>query len=167
MTDIVVTDNEPVQLQQRAGQNRQRVLDVSLQAIPFWQPLSFIAANGVMRPTDANANGFAFKNGSTAGQTSAVEPAWPKLVGGTVVDGSVTWTAAAPPISGEDTVSSASWTQISPPDGTLTITGQTTTSLTASAFIGGGTSGSTYQVLVAITMTSGAIYNVLLVITVV
>lgn len=167
MTDIVVTDTTPVQLTQRAGSVRQRVIDVSLQAVPFWQPNVFVAANGVMRPTDLNTTGFTFKNGATPGQTGPIEPAWPKVSGGTTTDGSITWTAQAPPATGEDTVVSASWTQQSPPDGALTIATQTTSSLTASAYIGGGTSGQTYRVLAAVTMASGAVYPVLLVISIV
>lgn len=167
MTDIVVVDTTPVNLTQRSGTTRQRIVDVSLQAAPFWQPNLYVAANAVIRPTDPNTTGFAFKNGVTAGQTGPIEPAWPKTSGGTVVDGSVTWTAGAPPVTGEDTVASATWTQVNPPDGLLTIANQTTSPLTASAFIGGGTSGQIYQVKVAVTMVSGQIYPVLLVISII
>lgn len=166
MTDIVVTDSTPVQLTQPAGSVRQRIVDVSAQAAPFWQPNSYVAANGLTRPTDLNQTGFVFKNAATAGQTGELEPAWPKTSGGTVVDGSLTWTAQTPPAAGSDTVASATWSQVNPPDGTLTITNQTTTPLTAAAFIGGGTSGSVYTVKAAITMASGEIYPVTLLITI-
>ena len=152
-----------VQLQQRAGSNLQREIDVSLLAVENWQKGIFIPANSLIRPTIANQTGFVYQN-VAAGQTGSREPAWP--ASGTVTDGSVTWTPIAPPASSEDTVQSATWTQVSPPDGLLAITGEATSSLTASAYLGGGTSGFVYSVLVAITMASGAVIQVLLYLTI-
>src|SRR5579859_3127460 len=101
MTDIVVTDATPVQLTQAAGSTRLRVIDVSSQAAPFWQPNSFVPANGVMRPTDPNQTGFVYK-ATASGTTGEVEPAWP--VSGSVTDGSISWTPETPPAAGADTV---------------------------------------------------------------
>ena len=77
---------------------------------------------------------------------------------------SLTWTAAAPPAAGQDTIQSATWTQISPPDAALTITGQSNTSLVASALIGGGTVGNVYTIQIDVTMKSGVIlpYQIIL-----
>ena len=164
MTDIVVTDSVTVvQLQQVAGSARLRVLDVSAQSVPFWQPSSYVGSSGFMRPTDANENGFVYKT-NAAGVTGAKEPTWP--VTGTVTDGSLTWTTQTPPAAGSDTVNSATWSQVNPPDNTLTITGQSTTPLTASALIGGGTAGKAYPLLVSITMASGQVYNIPLLISI-
>lgn len=153
-----------VQRQQLAGSNQIYEIDVSARAVNAWVAHAEFAAGALIRPTDSNQNGFVFRS-SGAGQTGALEPAWPTTVGGTVTDGSITWTAQAPPASGEDTVASATWTQASPPDATLTITSQSTSSLVASALIGGGTSGNVYLVQVAVTMASGAIYVVQIYIT--
>jgi hypothetical protein len=50
-------------------------------------------ALGVWRvPTSINRNGLTFSV-TTAGTTGASEPTWPTSAGGTVVDGTVTWTA--------------------------------------------------------------------------
>jgi len=164
MTDITVTDSTTiVQLSQVVGSTRLRLIDVSGQAAPFWQPNSFVPANGVMRPNDPGQTGYVYK-ANAAGQTGEVEPAWPTT--GTVVDGSITWTPEAPPAAGADAVTSATWTQVNPPDATLTITGQATSQLTASALIGGGTAGKAYSVVCAVTMTSGQVYAVPLVITI-
>lgn len=158
-----------------AGSSRRQIVDVSPQAYDVWQPNASAPASYIMRPSTASessdgsdhSTGFAYKSGVTAGQTGAVEPAWPTTAGGTVQDGSVTWTAAAPPVTGGDAIASAVWSQLSPPDGTLTISSQTYGPLTASAYIGGGTSGNVYTVQVVITMTSGAIYVAQIVVTIV
>ena len=141
-------------------------IDVGQDSVIEWDDALSIAAAGVVRPTQANATGFVYLNGATAGQTGTLEPAWPTTSGGTVTDGSLTWTAAAPPAVGQDTIASATWTQVSPPDSALTITGETNTSLVASAFIGGGTSGSVYEVEILVTMHSGAIFAYLLILTI-
>lgn len=152
----------PVALSQQAGSNLPRVIDVSSLSVAAWQSGAAVAASGLLRPTSTHETGFVYV-ASAAGQTGPLEPAWPTTVGGTVTDGSITWTAAAPPATGQDTVSSATWTQVSPPDATLMITGQATTALTASAKVGGGTSGNPYTINVAITMASGVIYPVQLI----
>lgn len=162
----------PIQFSWAAGSTRPVVLDLSLQGAPPWQPGISVAANAVFRPTNSlesadgadHSTGYLYQNGATAGQTGQAEPAWPST--GTVADGSLTWTPVTPPASGEDEVASAVWTQISPPDNTLTITNEATSSLEASAYIGGGTAAQTYQISVAVTMTSGAVYVVPIVVTI-
>ena len=147
----------PILKQQRAGSSRLYRFDVANLALQPWQPAMSVASLGVVRPTDRNLTGFAYQ-ASAAGQTGPDEPGWPRTAGGTVVDGSVTWTAVTPPASGEDSIASVVLTQVQPPDGTLTIANPTGSGLIASALIGGGTSGYTYTVNVAITMVSGAVY---------
>jgi len=58
------------------------------------------------------------------------------------------------------------WTQESPPDSTLTITSETNDTLTATAYIGGGTSGNVYTVKIEVTMVSTAIWGAELVVTI-
>ncbi len=152
------------QIVQLAGAALRYEVDVGRDSLEFWDDGISIAASGIIRPTDQNLTGFVYVNGATAGQTGNLEPAWPTVVGGTVVDGSLTWTAAAPPAAGQDTIQSATWTQISPPDAALTITGQSNTSLVASALIGGGTVGNVYTIQIDVTMKSGVIlpYQIIL-----
>ena len=54
-----------------------------------WTTVTPIGLNEFRRPTSANGRRY---YASVAGTTSAVEPTWPTVNGGTVVDGTVTWT---------------------------------------------------------------------------
>jgi len=159
MSSFVVAAFTAQNASQLAGSNRPYEIDVSSLSVEVWQAASFVASAGLMRPTSANETGFVYQAAS-AGQTGTTEPAWPTIAAGTVTDGSITWTAEAPPASGQDEIASVAWTQVSPPDAALTITSETNTDFTARALIGGGTSGNTYEVLCKITMASGAIYPV-------
>jgi hypothetical protein len=151
---------------QFAGANVPYEFDVSLISLISWGANSSIVANQLIRPSTGNETGLIYQNGPTAGQTGPTEPVWPTPAGAVVPDASLNWTGVVPPAPGQDTVQSATWTQLSPPDGTLSITGQTKTALTVSALIGGGTTGKTYTILVLITMVSGATYPVELVVTI-
>lgn len=142
---------------QFAGSNEPYEVDVSERATQSWEANSIFNATDFTKPSIGHETGFVYQT-SANGQSGTNEPAWPTTLGGTVVDGSLTWTAVAPPAGGEDSIASVTWTQSNPPDGTLTITNQSHTSLTALAYCGGGTAGNTYLIVVAITMTSGAVY---------
>src|SRR5581483_3610113 len=152
---------------QRAGSNQPYEVDVSTRAVSAWKANEAVAANELRRPSLASesadgldhSTGFVYRAGS-AGQTGPLEPAWAP----TITDGSLIWTGQAPPAG--DSIASVTWSQISPPDATLTITSQTNTNLVASAFVGGGTSGNVYTVQVAVTMLSGAIYPLQIIFTI-
>lgn len=162
-TTPVVTEFPPQTGTQYAGAAREYRIDVTSRAVSAWQPNISIDANELIRPTAPNQNGFIYQNGLSPGQTGPTEPNW---INGTVTDGSLTWTALAPPTGSEDSIQSVVWSQSNPPDGMLTIVDQANDVLTASAFIGGGTSGQTYLVVVTITMASGQIYPVKIYVTV-
>lgn len=162
--EISVNEATPVNVQQFAGQALPYIIDVGSVAVNAWSANSFIAANALLRPTNGNETGFLYQT-AAAGQTGPLEPAWATT--GTVKDGSLTWTPLTPPAAGEDSISSVTWTQVNPPDGTLTIASQSNTTLTATAKLGGGTSGQIYTVIVKITMASGAIYVVEIVLAIV
>lgn len=149
---------------QFAGANVPYEFDVSLISVMAWGANAAIAANQLIRPTSGNETGFLYQNGATAGQTGPIEPEWPTPAGATTADASLTWTSVVPPAVTQDTVQSVTWTQVTPPDGALTITGIIHTSLTTSAFVGGGTTGKTYTILILITMVSGATYPIELVV---
>lgn len=56
-----------------------------------WAATTAYAANTFKRPT--TANGFRYEvTAGGGGNSGATEPAWPTLIGGTVVDGALTWT---------------------------------------------------------------------------
>lgn len=167
MTNPTVYTGTPIQLQWPAGSTRPLPLDLSAQAVPAWQPGVVIAANALIRPTNANESadgednttGFWYQNGASAGMTSADEPGW--VTTGTVKDGSLTWTPVAPSgaLSGIDTVSAVIWAA-SGGDGQITLSNQSTTQLTATADAKPVTRGQTYTVLATVTMSSGLIYPV-------
>ena len=148
------------------GPNIPYAFDVGLISVAPWTANASIVANQLMRPTSGNETGFLYQNGATAGQTGPLEPTWPTPAGAAVADASLNWTAVVPPALNQDIVQSVTWTQVAPPDGALTITGITHTSLTTSAFVGGGTIGKTYTILVLITMVSGATYPIELIVTI-
>jgi len=150
----------PVLREQPAGANRLYEIDISALAVAAWQPSISIEASALMRPTSLNQVGFIFQNGPNPGQTGELEPAWPRTAGGTVNDGSATWTAIVPPAAGADSIESVTWATENPPDATLLISGQSQDKLTASAYLGGGTSGNVYLVLATITTALGAVYPV-------
>lgn len=139
-----------------AGERLPFIVDVSNRSVEEWTPNSNFAANTLARPTDGNANGFMYQN-AVEGKSGLNEPSWVASEGANTQDGSLNWTALVPP-SSEDTVASAVWIQLNPPDGALLINGQTIGDVTASAFLGGGTSGQKYVINATVTMISGAIY---------
>lgn len=147
-----------VQGTQNAGGKRTYGFDASALSVAPWQPNAFVSPNALIRPTLKNQTGFIYQNGSNAGQSGNIEPAWPNAANATVADGSLDLTARVPPVVGQDQIDSVVWSQVSPPDATLTIGAQANTSLVATAEIGGGTAGNTYEVLVTVTMTSGQIW---------
>lgn len=154
-----------IQRTQLAGANQPYDVDVGLRAVQPWAANATMNANALVAPSKCNRTGFVYAT-ATPGQTGSREPAWGTSAGATVSDGSITWTAVTPPASGEDGIASVIWTQDNPPDDTLMITSQTNTSLVASAFIGGGTSGNLYVIVVSVSMESGAIYPVRIILTI-
>jgi hypothetical protein len=164
-TTITTNDGE-IELSWKAGSNRPVRLDLNAQSVDAWDADAAIPPGAFTRPSLASesadgrdhSTGFIYKNGNVAGQTGALEPAWGNINNGSTPDGSLMWTAIVPPATGQDTIQSAVWAQSAPPDGALTITGQQRDALTATAFIGGGTQGNVYVILVTVTMSSGASY---------
>lgn len=71
----------------RGIQGVKTVLDVFARP---WLPETFYVTNRHVRPTDAN-NFFYFAQ--NVGVTGPNEPIWPEAIGGTVLDGTITWEA--------------------------------------------------------------------------
>ena len=149
---------QTLQVEQIAGTNQPYRVDVSLQSVEQWQANMSVVGGSIIRPTIPNSTGFVYENESANGQTGPIEPAWPRVAGGTVQDGSLTMTAVVPPSPGQDAIATVTWSQINPPDATLTIGAQSNTQLVASADIGGMTQSRVYLLLCEITMASGAEY---------
>ena len=53
----------------------------------------YTVAGAIIQPSAAKATGYYYV--ATTGTTSSTEPTWPTSIGGTVVDGTVTWTCVA------------------------------------------------------------------------
>jgi hypothetical protein len=81
----------------------------------FWRPNEQYALNEYARP--GRATGFAYQS-TTAGTSGAREPTWPRTLGATITDGSVTWTCVVAETNGLNVISSPS--AVSDPTG-LTI----------------------------------------------
>lgn len=108
-------------------------------------------SNVVVRPT--LATGFEYKC-TVPGYTASSEPSWPTTVGGTVIDGQVTWTAqAVTAASLTATVSSAPW---SAPSG-IAISSQSVTRYVAKVLVDTTTSsaGQNYDVLNTLNLSDG------------
>lgn len=111
-----------------------------------------------VRPTPANRTGFQYE-ATVGGQVAPQEPAWPTIIGQTVVDGSVTWTCRA--MSNGSllkTIATAAWDG----DG-FTIDGETIINTNGrqlvSAFIEDDLDPGKYLVQVAVTFSDGHVEN--------
>lgn len=150
---------QPIRKQMRAGSNRLYQFDVGALIVPPWQANMGIAIGGTVRPTQRNSTGFWYQNdGASAAQTGDSEPGWGSVLGGQTPDGSLIWTAVAPPGTGQDSVASVIFSQVNPPDDDLTITPIAPSQRIASAYFGATTSGSVYVVNIEITMTSTQVF---------
>jgi hypothetical protein len=147
-------------------------LDVGVASVQVWEANSSVQASELRRPSTPtesadgldHSTGFVYQNGATAGQTGQTEPGW--VTTGTVADGSCTWTPVAPPASTQTKVQSATATLVDPPDSALVIGQVTTGELTVNVPVSAGTSGETYTVQIAVTMTDGEVLVIQLVVTV-
>jgi hypothetical protein len=124
----------------RVGDNIPITLDFTQLAARRWRKAASFADNEVIR---GNKSGFEFA-ATTGGQTGNTEPRWPKVLAGTVQDGSILWTAqAVSTLSLQKTLTSVAWAA---PTG-LTVSGQSVdvVAQTATAYIEADTVG-TYEV---------------------
>lgn len=101
-----------------------------------------------VRPTAPN--GYEYQC-TTSGQSGSNEPDWPKSVGGTVTDGSVTWTGIAFGTNATDTISTAS---VSADTGITTDSG-TIDGSAVNTRVSGGTAGQEYDVTVQVVTADG------------
>lgn len=114
-----------------------------------WEPETSYSLSDRRRPTAST--GFEYEC-TTAGQSGRKEPVWPKVVGQTITDGSVTWTCRALSSSSlRTTLASATWNA----DAAITVSGQTVSGAKAIAYLEGGLAGTDYEIRVQGTMADG------------
>lgn len=63
----------------------------STAAVTVWQASTIYQTGDIVEPTSGNINGRLYKC-TTGGMSGSNEPAWPKIKGETIVDGTVVWT---------------------------------------------------------------------------
>lgn len=98
--------------------------------------------------------GFAYQ-ATVAGESAGRAPTFPKTLGSTVTDGSITWTAVAPGTNAVDTIASSVWVAVTT-GVTVTSTGNTVEE--TSCTVAGGTVDQTYRIRNTITTSSGKVY---------
>jgi hypothetical protein len=124
-----------------------------------WQPDIPYAAGVTVRPSQQGEQ-TGLQYSSSGGQSAAEEPDWPTTVGASVTDGRITWTAEALSLTSlEDQVSASDWEA----DSALTVDGDSQTvtpglQLTF-AYVEGGVSGQTYEVVNTMTTLLGRIFQ--------
>lgn len=135
-----------------------------------WQPSYPYEAAQAVRPTTRKSTGLEYV--SSGGVSNGVrEPEWPTVVGETVTDGSITWTARAISFStlGERlaSVDPAEWIT----DGDLILSDQVEQDLPAlqevRIWASGGTVGEVYDCSVVVETASGALFECRLKVTIV
>jgi hypothetical protein len=141
----------------RVGAARPYTIDFKAWLRSYWIAGRAYNTGDFVRPP--SISGFAFQAGA-AGEAGVTEPAWPRTLGGTAVDGSITWTAVAPGINAVDAIASVAWSQINPPDSSLVISAPVNTNEEATATFAGGTSGNVYRIQCAVTTASSKVYPV-------
>jgi hypothetical protein len=130
-------------------------VDFLMDCIRKREPNTGYAAGVRVRPsTEQLQTGFEYI--SSGGVTEFDEPAWPETVGAEIVDGSITWTAAAPTTDSlKDRLSTVVWSA----HADLTISdeniGDDAGQQMATANISGGQDGETYEVAIFATTVDG------------
>lgn len=130
-----------------AGDTRKVELDLFGKCANFWRPNELYATNEFIR--SEQSPGFAYE-ATTGGTSGSRPPVWPRSIGTTVTDGSVTWTCRAAATNGLNAVSS--------PSGASDPTGLTISDVSVSettkilATYSGGTLGNDYDAVFTFTL---------------
>ena len=154
MTDYYLTAPRRIK---RAGSVRRYTVVLTRELRSYWIAGRRYAVNECVR--SPSIPGFAYQC-IAGGEAGATEPAWPRAIGGTVIDGSITWIAVAPAVNAVDPIVSVAWSQIAPPDSTLTIPAASNTIEEATSQFSGGTSGGLYRIRCLVTTTANDVYDV-------
>lgn len=118
------------------------------------RPGSAVAQNDVVRPLRADATGLQYRC-TTAGTTSSKPTSslrWPTTAGGTLLDGSVIWTAETiSSASLRTTITGEDWPAVSG----LTLGTETSNDLRYVVLVAGGSDGVDYEVKHQVTLANG------------
>jgi len=144
---------------QASGEKRPYAFNWTLQLARRWTANTPYALNTAVRPSsEALQTGFEYE--SSGGQSSGKkEPKWPTTLGGTVTDGSITWTAVA--LSDDsllEQIASSTWDVSTPLIGSSETTIDTPGQQATGIELSGGVAGTTYTVVNEIVTTAGAEY---------
>lgn len=118
------------------------------------RPGSAVAANDVVRPLRSQATGLQYRatsNGVTSRRPTA-SLSWPTQIGGTLRDGSVTWTAE--PVSTASlrtTITADDWPSVAG----LSFGAEVNSDLRYVLMVGGGSNGVVYEVKHQVTLANG------------
>lgn len=137
-------------IQKTAGETIEPTFEAARILETVWRAGRFQSTSDYVRPL--RANGFEFEC-TTGGQTGRSEPRWPIVVGGTVVDGSVTWTARAFATNATDTIDTVT---IDAETG-ITVGAAQVSGTEISFQISGGTAGQHYLITLVITTAAGEV----------
>jgi hypothetical protein len=150
--DVIV----PVRIK-RATETKPFTIDWKSYLRSYWIASRRYAQNDIVR--SPSISGFAYQ-AQNAGEAGGAEPNWPRLLGGTTTDGSITWAAIAPGTNAVDTISATpTWSQVNPPDAALTIGAVTNTVEETTAPFSAGTPGATYRIACTIVTSGGNSYT--------
>lgn len=154
MTQELLRDNSLpyAEFIQRPGETIDYAIEWAGWLANRWSAGASFAVNFEIRPRSSTG----FQYSSSGGYSGAIEPTWPTTIGGTVTDGSITWTCAAiDTTSLASTISSSTWAPGSPLTvGTATLTG---TNATGFVTAGSGTADGDYYVRNTVTLASGVV----------
>lgn len=129
------------------GESFKVIIDLYGMCANFWRGNEQFGTTEYIRPT--HANGYSYEC-TTAGTSGSREPIWPKTIGATVQDGSVTWTCRAAADNGLNAITN--------PSAASDPTGLTIASVTASestkilATYSGGTVGQQFDAVYTFTL---------------
>jgi hypothetical protein len=142
----------------RAGTTKRFTIDLKSYLRSYWIKACRYGLTDYVRAP--SLPGFAYQC-TVAGEAGLAEPAWPRTLGSTITDGSITWAAVAPGTNAIDAISGApTWSQVSPPDSALVIGSQVNTVEETTAPFSGGTSGETYRIRCTVNTAGGDVYVV-------
>jgi len=114
--------------------------DFRAHCVRYREPNTQYSSSTFVEPMQAT--GFSYE-ATVAGRTAAIEPKWPRVVGATVKDGSLTWTCRAPTADSlQRQLTGATWTAAD-----LTVGTPVNDSVSSTAYISGGKLGQSYEVV--------------------
>lgn len=156
---------ETLKVCQGADERQDYAFNVTDELATRWQANRAYLSGQIVRPNTGTGFEYVATTPDSSGGLSngEAEPNWPKVVGGTVVDGSITWTAQLPSFDGlRDRIDTVVWESDSEPSD-LVLSDQVEQDLPglqeARIWVSGGTVGEVYNCRALITTESGAKYE--------